>query len=255
MIVTRPAAQAAPWVRELRALGCAAQALPLIDIGPAPDPASVRQAWHALPNASVVMFVSANAVLGFFAGRPPGMLWPQQLLAASTGAGTSAALLAAGLSDNQIVQPAADSEQFDSEALWLRLHPCWPSWHGRQALLVRGGVGREWLADTLCEHGAAVQFVTAYQRQAPQLDAAGIELLEAARAWPERHVWLFSSSEAVAHLQQLAPQAAWQRGQAWVTHPRIGQAARNAGFGTVLALRPGVQAAAQQLRGVTPSWR
>ena len=253
LIVTRPAAQAAAWVHELQALGCVAQALPLIDIAPTPNPASVRQAWHALPGASVVMFVSANAVLGFFASRPPEVSWPQRLLAASTGPGTSAALRAVGLNESQIVQPAADSLQFDSEALWLQLQRRWPHWQGRLALVVRGGVGRDWLADTLCEQGAQVQFVIAYQRLAPQPDAAGLELLAAAQARPEQHVWLFSSSEAVAHLLQLAPRAAWQRSQAWITHPRICQAARSAGFGTVLTLRPGVQAAAQQLREVTRS--
>ncbi len=253
LIVTRPAAQAAAWVHELQTLGCAAQALPLIHIGPAPDPASVHQAWQALPGVSVVMFVSANAVQGFFACRPPEVSWPQGLLAASTGLGTSAALHAAGLANSQIVQPAADSAQFDSEALWLQLQGRWRRWHSRLVLVVRGGEGRDWLADTLIEHGAQVRFVAAYQRHAPQPRAADLQLLADAQARPAQHVWLFSSSEAVARLQQLAPQATWQRSQAWVTHPRIGQAARNAGFGSVLALRPGVQAAAQQWRSVTAS--
>jgi len=44
LIVTRPAAQAAAWVRELQVLGQPAHALPLIDIGPAADLAPVRAA-------------------------------------------------------------------------------------------------------------------------------------------------------------------------------------------------------------------
>ena len=253
LIVTRPAAQAAQWVHELQALGCAAQALPLIGIAAAPDAETVRHAWQALPAASVVMFVSANAVQGFFAGKPPNLTWPQPLLAASTGPGTSAALRAWGLLDGQIVQPGSGSPQFDSEALWQQLRACWPSWQDRLVLLVRGGQGRDWLADTLRAHGARVRSVVAYQRHAPQPDAAGRALLASAQAQPAHHVWLFSSSEAVAQLQQLVPQARWQTSQAWVTHPRIGRAAQDAGFGAVLAVRPGAIAAAQQLQ--SGAWR
>ena len=50
---------------------------------------------------------------------------------------------------------------------------------------------------------------------------------------PESHLWLFSSSEAVANLQALAPAADWSRSAALASHPRIAQAARAAGFGRV----------------------
>jgi len=46
-------------------------------------------------------------------------------------------------------------------------------------------------------------------------------------------VWLFSSSEAIANLQLLAPGQSWQQARAVATHPRIAQAARAAGFGVV----------------------
>jgi uroporphyrinogen-III synthase len=233
-------------VHELRALGCAAQALPLIDIAAAPDPDAVRQAWLALPDSHLVMFVSANAVAGFFACRPPHAPWPARLLAASTGPGTSAALRSQGLLDSQIVQPPADSPLFDSEALWLQLQARQAHWRALRVWVVRGGQGRDWLADTLSSQGAHVQFVVAYQRQAPQPGQAEQQLLAAALAHPAGHAWLFSSSEAVGHLLHLAPGTDWKTSQAWVTHPRIGQAATAAGFGTVLALRAGVHAAAQE---------
>lgn len=247
LIVTRPAAQAAAWVLELRERGCEARSLPLIGITRAPDPEGVSRHWRELQRFSVVMFVSANAVSGFFGCRPAGLSWPADVLAASTGPGTSAALRAAGLTDAQIVEPGAASPQFDSEALWLQLQGRFDSWRERAVLVVRGEQGRDWLGDTLRALGARVHHVAAYQRLAPRPDAAGLALLAAALLHPQQHVWLFSSSQAVAHLQQLAPQARWQHSLAWVTHPRIGQAAREAGFGSVLELRPGVMAAAQQL--------
>ena len=112
VIVTRPAAQAAVWVDALRALGQPAQALPLIEIGPADDTEPLRQAWQALAGCALVMFVSANAVQAFFAGVR-GAVWPAGVRAGATGPGTSAALRAAGLAEAAIVEPAAGAPSFD----------------------------------------------------------------------------------------------------------------------------------------------
>ena len=88
VIVTRPAAQAAVWVEALQALGQPAQALPLIEIGPADDAAPLRQAWQGLAGCALVMFVSANAVQAFFA-HAEGAAWPAGLRAGATGPGTA----------------------------------------------------------------------------------------------------------------------------------------------------------------------
>ena len=121
LIVTRPAAQAAAWVDDLRALGVNAVALPLIVIAPAADTAPVHAAWRRLDAFALLVFVSANAVLHFFAERPADAPWPAGLLAGATGPGTAVALREAGLADTAIVEPAADAPSFDSEALWARL--------------------------------------------------------------------------------------------------------------------------------------
>ncbi len=234
VIVTRPAAQARGWVDALQALGVDAQALPLIDIAPADDPAPLHEAWHGLAQQSLVMFVSANAVEHFFAVRPPGVVWPAALPAGSTGPGTTAALRACGVA--HIEAPAAEAAQFDSEALWARL--AHQPWAGRQVLVVRGEEGRDWLADTLRGHGAQVSFVAAYRRHAPQPDSAGRALLADALARPSQHLWVFSSSEAVGHLQALAPGADWSASCALASHPRIVQAAQALGFGRVERVAP-----------------
>lgn len=248
LIVTRPAAQAADWVRQLAALGLQAQALPLIGIEPVADPALVRAAWRALPNYTLLMFVSANAVEHFFAAADKGAAWPDALLAGATGPGTSSALRQAGLRTAQIVQPDAQAGQFDSEALWARLQAL--PWIGRRVLVVRGEDGRDWLAQVLEERGAVVDFVAAYRRTPPQLDADAQALLAAACTQPQRHVWLFSSSEAVGWLRALAPTADWSRGRALASHPRIVQAARDLGFGQVQLTAPTTQAVAQAAIGL-----
>ena len=243
LIVTRPAAQATPWVAALQALGLDALALPLIGIAPPDNVAPVQSAWHGLAALRLVMFVSANAVEHFFAARPAGLQWPAGLPAGSTGPGTSAALRAAGV--GLIEEPAADAPKFDTEALWARLAP--QRWQGAQVLVVRGEEGRDWLADTLRQHGAAVHFVAAYRRVPPVLDATGAATLAAALATPSQHLWLFSSSEAVGHLAALVPAADWSGSRACASHPRIAQAALQAGFGQVDLVAPTPQAVATLL--------
>lgn len=244
IIVTRPAAQAAQWVDELRALGLQAQALPLIGIEPVADATALHAAWERLPTLALAMFVSANAVQHFFAARPDAAVWPAALPAGSTGPGTSAALREQGVV--RIEEPAPDAGQFDSEALWARLAR--RDWRGRRVLVVRGEDGRDWLAEQLRDSGAALEFVAAYRRVAPAPGAAERALLARALQRPQQHLWLFSSSQAIANLGALAPQADWSAARALASHPRIAQAARDAGFGRVELVAPGAGAVAALLR-------
>jgi uroporphyrinogen-III synthase len=237
-IVTRPAAQAAQWVDGLRGHGVDALALPLIEIAGPPDAAAVEQAWRDLPRQRLAMFVSANAAQQFFAHAPAGARWPDALEAASTGPGTTQALRRLGV--RAIVEPLPDAPQFDSEALWQRLAQ--RDWHGAPVLVVRGDGGRDWLAQTLRERGASVAFVATYQRRAPHFDADQQRQLDAALAQPAEHLWLFSSSEAIAHLCAARPGAPWSAAHALATHPRIAQQARDCGFGVVHEARPSLEA-------------
>lgn len=242
LIVTRPAAQAADWVRQLTALGLQAQSLPLMGIAPAADAAPLEAAWQDLPQRRLVVFVSPNAVQHFFAAAPHPVVWPLAVLAGSTGPGTTRALRQAGVSPAQIIEPAAEAGQFDSEALWARLQPI--DWTAQRVLVVRGEDGRDWLAHALRERGAVVDFVAAYRRLPPQLDASGLALLAGACDRPGQHLWLFSSSEAIVWLRTLAPAADWSGSRAVASHPRIVQAARDLGFGWVQMTAPTARAVA-----------
>ncbi len=239
VVVTRPAAQAGLWVDRLRAAGIEAQAFALIEIVPAIDPAPLVAAWASLGARRLVVFVSANAVLNFFAARPADAAWPEALLAAAPGPGTAEALRDAGVAEALIVEPAADAAHFDSEALWLRLAA--RDWHGARALVVRGDGGREWLGDRLAEAGAEVEAVSAYRRALPVLTARERHVLDALAAASDV-VWLFSSSEAVANLERAAGAGRWARARAVATHPRIAARARQAGFGHVVEAASGLAA-------------
>ncbi len=250
VLVVRPRAQAAAWVAQLEAAGVGAQALPLIDILPAPDPAAVAAAFAQVVQADadepVLVFVSPNAVDGFFAaaGDPA---WPPHATAAATGPGSVAALLAAGVPQDRIVAPPSSSEQFDSEALWAQIRG-W-RWPGRPVWLVRGNGGREWLGKKLRVAGANVEVVQSYGRAEPTLGDGERALLEDAVANPACWTWMFSSSEALGHLETLAPGTDWRASHALATHPRIAERAQALGFATVRVVAPSVEAVAAAIVG------
>lgn len=250
VIVTRPEAQAQAWVDSLRERGFECAALPLIRIDAAPDAQALHRAWATLAQRALVVFVSPNAAQAFFAHRPAALEWPAAVRAGAVGPGTSAVLRAERVAEACIVEPDAQALQFDSEALWERLAA--HDWHECDVLIVRGDGGRDWLANTLRDAGARVQWLTAYRRMTPLPDTTQQRLLADALREPQAHVWLFSSSEAIANLCGIAPQADWSGAGALATHPAIAAAARRCGFGIVVQTRPDLEAVAQALRGPWP---
>lgn len=248
-LVTRPAQDAAQWVADLQAQGIAAEALPLIAITASPaNQAALQTARKRLPHYRAVMFVSGNAVEYFFEPNQASALAGQALAATETrawtpGPGTARALLQRGVPAERIDGPAPDAAQFDSEALWARVAP--QVRPGDRVLVVRGastgapagpGQGRDWLAARIHAAGGQVDFVVAYERGAPAFDAPQQAL--ARRAAHDGTLWLFSSSEAIAHLARALPGQDWAAAHALATHPRIAQAARTAGFGCVSECKP-----------------
>ena len=252
VIVTRPAAQADEWVEQLRAAGIDAVALPLIGIAPVENAAEIHSAWHGLPTRRLVFFVSPNAVEQFFAGRPDGVSWPPVLLAGSPGPGTTRVLTRLGLGLGQVIEPASDAAQFDSESLWEEL--CALDWRGASVLIVRGDGGRDWLARTLAAAGAQVDHVAAYRRVAPSFDGAQADLLRAATEGPASHLWLFSSSEAIDNLEAAcgAGRTGWHQAAAIATHPRIAARALQSGFSRVIEARPSLAAVIACIQSFRP---
>ena len=268
VIVTRPRLEADAWVKQLRALHFDAVALPLIHIGAPADNQDVTKVWVNLDQYSAVMFVSSNAVRYFYLSNMPlaGELIDYRAIknivnsevkAAkprmwATGPGTRDALLAQSVPADLIDSPDSDSAQFDSEALWSRVQHQVKA--GDKVLIVRGSSanstdvdgaesvrmnGRPWLADQLTADGVQVDIVISYERRAPVFDAAELALLCQVSTDPS--IWLLSSSEAVANLQSITD-VNWPNvkanARAIATHPRIAQAARDAGFGVVYESRP-----------------
>ena len=249
VVVTRPAAQALEWVRRLEAAGIAAVALPLIEIAAAPDRAALATAWAGLATRDLVVFASPNAVLHFFAAMPAGRRWPASVDAAAPGPGTADALRDCGVDGAHVIEPAADSAQFDSESLWRRLEG--RDWRAKRVLVVRGDGGREWLAEQLTDAGAAVDAVGSYRRAAPVFAGADRGLLEVLARDPGV-VWLFTSSQAIGHLEAAAGAGRWGGATAIATHPRVAARARAAGFGRVVEAGPGLPALVACIQSIGP---
>ena len=263
VIVTRPARDAAAWVQWLTASGVQAVGLPLIDILPVDDASLVHQAWRDLHDYAAVMFVSANAVTGFFESKPLASQWalthttnttPPRVWA--TGPGTVAVLQQSDVPLDGVDAPPPEAAQFDSEALWQQVSA--QVRVGQRVLIVRGGdaqqtptaqgvvgglnvgqdlgAGRDWLAARLRASGVVVDFVVAYRRGLPCWSSAQVQ--RARDAACDGSIWLFSSSEAVANLRTLVPGQDWSVARAVATHARIAVAARALGFGVVRESRP-----------------
>jgi uroporphyrinogen-III synthase len=266
IIVTRPRLEAEAWVKQLRALDLDAVALPLIHIGAPFDNGDVAKAWADLHQYRAVMFVSSNAVRYFCLSNMPlageflactaikNIVNLQDKLMSiprmwATGPGTRDALLAQSVPSDLIDSPDSDATQFDSETLWnIVKNQVKP---GDKVLIVRGSTsnangaesvkmnGRPWLADQLTAAGVQVDFVISYERSVPAFDAAELALMR--QASTDQSIWLLSSSEAVANLKTIS-ELSWLSVKASArviaTHPRIAQAARDAGFGVVYESRP-----------------
>lgn len=270
LIVTRPADEAADWVAQLQAQGWPAQALPLIQITAPRHPAAAaalhQHRAHWADN-DAILFVSGAAVKHFFAAPDLPAAQPRATTRFwAPGPGTARALLAPlahlGLAADRIDAPPPDAEQFDSEALWPVVAPQLRP--GSRVLVVRGtsvgaadatdaagaaGNGRDWLIRQCEQAGAQVQTVAAYERHPPDRSAPLRTQLQ--QGSQPGSLWLFSSSEALDHLVAADPAADWSGAQALVTHPRIAQRARQAGFGTVAQTRP---ALADVSRALESGW-
>jgi uroporphyrinogen-III synthase len=104
-------------------------------------------------------------------------------------------------------------------------------------VIFRGNGGRELLADSLRERGAEVDYVSCYQRSAP--DSAAV--LEALWRSEQLDALTVSSSEGLRNLVDLldAPaRASLRTTPVFVPHPRIAELAQKLGLQRVILTEP-----------------
>ena len=251
VILTRAPDESKSWSVGLLAAGYEVVSLPLIHIQLAPDPVAIEAAAQQLSTYRAVMFVSAHAAAGFLYGAVPALepvFQARQIRAWVTGPGTRQALMAMGIDATCIDAPAHDAPQLDSESLWQSAGHHLVA--GDRVLIVRGtdeapyasfagpavGMGRNWLAERIRQAGCEVDFVVAYARLKPRFTPDQVRQVQ---QWAgDGTVWVLSSTQAVMNLQAALPDQVWSYAKALVTHPRIEDAARQAGFVRVVQCKP-----------------
>lgn len=249
-VITRPEAQAQPWLDAFKAQKINVIHIPLLRIEPIPSNTALEKAWQQINEWAWVMFVSTNAVEHFFKNHQNNT-WPAHLRVGAVGKGTAAALIKAGIPVELIDQPDHDDTK-DSEHLWQ--HICQRNWQNAHVLIVRGSSEttwpeRNWLIEQFQNAGAHPQALPVYCRCAPHWSDAQKTWLNSEQA--QTACWLFTSSESFIHL----PKKDWSKAIAMVTHPRIGEAAKLSGFTQVIFTEPELQIALKSVQYVIGSHR
>jgi uroporphyrinogen-III synthase len=163
VLVTRPAQQAQHLCELIEAHGGQAVLFPVLEIVEPSDPDALRAIINRLDDFDIAIFISANAVnqaLSLILALRP---LPLHLRLATVGMRTAKELEQFGLHAD-----ICPSEKFNSEAL-LEL-PEMRDVNGKNIVIFRGEGGREFLADSLRQRGAAVEYAQVYRRAKPQLD-------------------------------------------------------------------------------------
>jgi len=191
VLVTRPQAQAVELIEAIRSAGGQVISFPVIEIVPRNENAISDDAAR-LPNADIVIYISQNAV-------KYAIQYAGNALIGVVGPATAASVVAAGRSVD--IEPESG---YDSEGLLML--PALKDVAGMQIRIVRGGDGRELLADTLQQRGASVQYLSVYQRARP---AVSPELLtEVETAWRDNNIDAITvmSIETLKNLVSSLPQ-------------------------------------------------
>jgi uroporphyrinogen-III synthase len=232
IVVTRPRAQSAKLSGLIAAQGGVPMVFPLLEISVADDPAPLRAAITHLEQYSLAIFISPNAVDFSLPAILAARVWPSGLQAAAIGQSSVALLAGYG-----IERPIAPPDRFDSEALLELPELQTGRVSGQRVVIFRGNGGREFLADTLRERGAQVDYVTCYQRSAPT-DGEPLNAL-----WRNHQLdaLTVSSSEGLRNLVDLLDADGRERLRTtpvFVPHERIAEVAASFGLQQVTLTGP-----------------
>ncbi len=167
VLVTRPAKQAGALCELIARQGGTPIRFPVLEIADPLDPELLLQSAGRLEEFDCAVFVSANAVNRTLDTILPMRAWPDSLAIAVIGRRSAQELRRFGLRADFCPQ-----RKFNSEAL-LDL-PEMQQVQGKRFVIFRGEGGREFLADTLRERGAEVEYVQAYRRVQPHADTRAL---------------------------------------------------------------------------------
>jgi uroporphyrinogen-III synthase len=193
LVVTRPAAQAGPFIALAEAAGASCIALPALEIE-AVQLAEPRRDELLSTRWDWAIYTSANAVAEA-ARQLPGL---SSARVAAVGGATARALLARGKQVDALPEGRAESEG-------LLLAPGFAQPRGRRMLIVKGVGGRELLRAELTRRGAMVQVAELYRRRRSNPSAATLASLHDALKTGSRLAVVVTSAEVLEALLAIVP--------------------------------------------------
>lgn len=195
IVVTRPQAQASSLCFQLKKAGFKVIQFPVIEITPAADIQGIKRQLSCLDHYDLAIFISANAVNAALALREGS--WPQNLPVAAIGQATAKALEQQGIIASLVAPKPYNSEALLSQAELQTLD-------GKRMLILRGVGGREYLAETLRQRGAEVEYAEVYQRKVPDKKPLCLS-----KAWREKNqlVFVVTSNEGLQNLYDMVGDA------------------------------------------------
>jgi uroporphyrinogen-III synthase len=234
VIVTRPASAGKRLFDRVIEQGHHALWWPAFDIDAASDVERARATLARLASYDLAIFVSVHAVRAARALLDG--VWPSGTMIGAVGASTRAAIEVALQPDPSLIVMAQDEDQQSgSEAFWRAWQAS--ARRARRVLILRAEDGRNWLSERFAEQGAPVDTVAVYSRRLHHVSVDERQQLQHWIAANERAATIFSSTEAVAALDQQvdATGQTWLRaGAAIACHPRIAEQLSSHGYARVI---------------------
>lgn len=181
VLVTRPAHQAADFIKELERSGATALAFPSMEIEPVEVTEQLLQLLSGLNKYHLLIFISSNAVK-YAATILQKLDLPIETInceIATIGKATHAAADSVGFKVS--LQP---ENGFNSDALLQLPALQTGAINSKRVLIMRGEGGLEQLADTLTQRGAEVSYAEVYRRIKPRRDT-GISRQQLSHQWEE----------------------------------------------------------------------
>ena len=163
VLVTRPAHQAQGLCDLIHAQGGQVLLFPVLDIAEPEDPSRLLTIINRLDDFDIAIFISANAV-----SQGMGLILAQRALPPHLKLATVGMRTAKELEQFGLCADICPSEKFNSEAL-LALEEM-QDVRDKSIIIFRGEGGREFLADTLKQRGAHVEYAEVYRRTRPEVD-------------------------------------------------------------------------------------
>ncbi|WP_199908500.1 uroporphyrinogen-III synthase [Polynucleobacter acidiphobus] len=251
IIVTRPTGQARRLTELIEAATKAVNSsvrimsLPLLTIIPKNDLVLLTQLRTALQRATLIIFVSPNAIeCAMRAVDDANSSWEQLVnpgvRIGVVGQSSQEALIRHGLAEESILVPAQDES--DSEGLWKVLQTNISAWPKESVLIIKGEGGRETLIEQLRSVSAGLEILSIYSRV--PLDLASPLWQSCAELDPRHTLWTLTSSEAVRHLGERCkevsriPRLAIESSSALCSHANIAHAAQQIGFKNISVCEP-----------------